>query len=101
MAELPAEGQHGDHRSRAILLAMPRSQPVPQFVITGGPAAGLAPLRQRLRSGERTGLIAQNVQVMFKVEHMLTAAMAAFVASDQTASVPDLDMQGTDARFHP
>src|SRR5690349_21966682 len=101
MAELLAERQHRDHRAGAVLLAMPLSQLRPQLVVAGGPATGRAPLRQRLRPGKRAGFLAQHVEIMLKVEHMLAAAVTAFVAGNQPPGVPDLDMQWMDPRFHP
>ena len=38
---------------------------------------------------------------MLEIEHMLAAAVTAFVAGDQMAGVPDLDMQRIHPRFHP
>jgi len=38
---------------------------------------------------------------MLEIQHMLATAMAAFVASNQAASVPNLDMQRMHPRFHP
>jgi hypothetical protein len=101
MAKLPPQRQHRHHGARAVLLAVPHLQPVPQFVVTGGPATGFTPLRQRLGPGERARLVAQHVEVMFEIQHMLAAAVAAFVAGNQAASVPDFDMQRMHTRFHP
>jgi hypothetical protein len=56
---------------------VPRSQPIPQFVIAGGPTTGRAPLHQRLGPSERAGFVAQNVKVMLEIEHMLAVAVAA------------------------
>jgi hypothetical protein len=38
---------------------------------------------------------------MLEIQHMLAAAVAPFVAGNLTASVPNLDMQWIDPRFHP
>jgi hypothetical protein len=38
---------------------------------------------------------------MLKIEHMLAAAVTAFVAGNQPPGMPDLDMQRMDPRFHP
>ena len=38
---------------------------------------------------------------MLEIQHMLTAAVTAFVAGNQPPGVPDLDMQRMDPRFHP
>ncbi len=100
-AEFPPQRQHRNHGAGAILLAMPLFQPIPQLIVAGGPATGLAPLRQWFRSGERTRFLARHIKVMLEIKHMLTAAMAAFVAGNQVASVPDLDVQRMNTRFHP
>jgi hypothetical protein len=101
MIKLAPQRQHRHHRTGAILLAVPRSQPVPQFVVAGGPATGRAPLRQRPGPGERAGLMAQDVQVMLEIQHMLAAAVTALVAGDQATCVPDLDMKRMHTRFYP
>ena len=101
LAEFPPQRQHRHHGAGAVLLAVPLFQPIPQLIVTGGPATGLAPLRQWFRSGEGTRFLAQHIKVMLEIEHMLTAAMAAFVAGNQAASVPDLDVQRMNTRFHP
>ena len=80
---------------------MPRSQPVPQFVVAGGPATRRAPLRQWRGPGEGAGLVTQNVQVMLEIEHVLAAAVAALVAGNQAAGVPDLDVQRIHPCLHP
>jgi hypothetical protein len=38
---------------------------------------------------------------MLEIKHMLAAAMAAIVAGNQAASVPDLDTQRMHTRLHP
>jgi hypothetical protein len=38
---------------------------------------------------------------MFQIKHMLAAAVTAFMAGNQAASMPDFDMQRMDTRFHP
>jgi hypothetical protein len=56
---------------------MPRSHPVPQFNVTGGSATGFTPLRQRLRSAEPAGFVAEHVQVMLEIQHMRMLARPA------------------------
>src|ERR1700712_558039 len=99
MAELLAQSEHLHHGAGAVLLAVPRLQPVPEFIVADWPATGRAPLRQRLGSGKRARLVAQHIEIMLEIQHMLAAAVTAFVAGDQTASMPDLDMQRMHPRF--
>src|ERR1700712_2716306 len=101
MAELLAQSEHLHHGAGAVLLAVPRLQPVPEFIVADWPATGRAPLRQRLGSGKRARLVAQHIEIMLEIQHMLAAAVTAFVAGDQTASMPDVDMQRMHPRFHP
>src|ERR1700712_2411706 len=100
MAELLAQSEHLHHGAGAVLLAVPRLQPVAEFIVADWPATGRAPLRQRLGSGKRARLVAQHIEIMLEIQHMLAAAVTAFVAGDQTASMPDLDMQRMHPRFH-
>ena len=56
---------------------------------------------QRLRPCQRARLVAQHIEVMLEIEHMLAAAVTALVTGDQATGLPDLDVQRMDARFHP
>ena len=96
-----AQRDHRHHGAGAVLLAVPGLQPIPEFVVAGGPATRLAPLRQRLGPGECTGLVAQHIEVMLQIKHMLAAAVTTLVAGNPPTGVPDLHMQRMDARFHP
>ena len=55
-AELPSQSQHRHHRPGAVLLAVPRAQPIPQCVVAGRPATRRAPLRQRRGPAKAPGL---------------------------------------------
>ena len=92
MAKLPAQRQHRHHGASAVLLAVPRPQPIPQLIVAGRPTTGLTPLRQWLRSGQRARFVAQHIEVMLEIEHMLATAVATFVAGNLTTAMPDLDM---------
>ena len=95
-------GRHDSHHGAgAVLLAMPGQQPCPELVVAGRPATGLAPLRQRLGPGKRARLVAQHVEVVLQVQHVLAAAMAALVSRHPVAGMPKLDMQRFGARLHP
>jgi hypothetical protein len=96
-----AESQHRNHRAGAVLLAVPLVQLRPQLVVAGGPATGRAPLRQWLRAGKCAGLLAQHVEIMLQIQHILAAAVTALVTGNQPPGVPDLDVQRMDPRFHP
>jgi hypothetical protein len=52
----------------------------------GGGIGRRAPLRQRFRPSEPAGLVAQFVEVILKIEDMLTVAVTAFVARDRRAA---------------
>ncbi len=43
--------------------------------------------------GERTRLVAQDVEIMLEVQHVLAPPIAALVTRHSVARVPDLDMQ--------
>ena len=101
MAELASQHHHGHHGAGAVLLAMPGLQPIPEFVVTGRPTPSLAPLLQRLGSGQRARLVAEHIKVVLKVQHLLAAAVTALVARNPLSRVPDLDVQRVHARFHP
>jgi hypothetical protein len=79
MTKLLAQCQHANHRAGAVLLAVPLAQLRPQVIVADRPAARRAPLRQRLRPGKRARLVAQHVEIMLKIKHMLAAAVTALV----------------------
>ena len=63
----------------ALLLAVPCAEPAPQHVITVGPAACRTPLRQRFGAGECPRFVAQHLEIMLEVEHVLAPLMATLV----------------------
>ena len=79
VSELSAELHHRQHGAGAVLPAMPIAEPVPQAVEGGRPAPGLPPLIEGLRTGEGARLMAQHVEVVIEVQHMLATPIAAFV----------------------
>src|ERR1700688_1103109 len=72
--------QQTDHLLRARCLAKPLVQSLPEAVIAGGPSPQPAPLLQRLAAGQRPWLVLQYVQVVFQVEHLLAAPVAALMS---------------------
>ena len=90
----PAQLEQPDHRLRPGLAPVALDQRLPEAVVARRPAAELAPLLQRLAPGERAGLALQHVEVVLEVQDLLVAAVAALVAGDPLALVPDLDVRG-------
>jgi hypothetical protein len=45
--------------------------------------------------------VAKHIEVMLEIQHMLAAAVAPFLAGNQEASVPNLDIQLMDPCFDP
>ena len=45
--------------------------------------------------------MAQHVEVVLQIQHMLAMTVAAFVSGNRSATMPDLDMQRTNPRLHP
>src|SRR4028119_686700 len=69
--------------------------------MSGEPAPVLAPLLQWPGSGQGARLMAQHIQVVLEVQHLLAAAVAALVAGNPPPALPDLDMQRMHPRLHP
>ena len=92
-----AELQEADHRPGAGRPALPRLEPRPELVITGGPAALGAPLRERRRPGQGTRLVHEHVQVMLEIEDLLLPAVAAGMGREALPVMPDLHPGRVDA----
>src|SRR5271166_5106108 len=91
MPMLAYQTQHLDHLAGAALLAVPTDQFGQQAIITLRPQPALPPRRQRLRSDECSRLTLQHVEIVFEIEHLLMAFVAALVAGEAATFVPDLD----------
>ena len=92
MTVRPNQAQHLNHLARAAGLAMPMNQFPKQPIITLRPQSPLAPRGQWLRADQRTRLAFQHVQIMFEIEHLLAAFVAALVAGDAAALIAYFDM---------
>src|ERR1017187_4015797 len=68
---------------------MSASQLFEQSMVTLRPQSAFPPLCERLRSDERAGLSLQHPKIMFQVENLLLPLVAALVARDAAALVPD------------
>jgi hypothetical protein len=101
VTKLAAHLDHFHHRTGAVLLAVSGTQPLPKLIVASRPPPRLPPLRQRFGASERARLMSEHIEIVFEIEHVLTALMAALVPRDLAAAVPDLDMRRTDAHLHP
>src|ERR1700730_14026368 len=99
VAELAAHADERYHGPGPSLPALPLGQPAPQPVVTLRPPALSSPLCQRRRSAQRAGLPVQHFEVVFQIEDLLQTAVAALVAGDPVAVVPELDRGGGDPRL--
>src|SRR5450432_3275786 len=72
----------------------------PDLVQALRPPSGLPPLLQWRRSGHRARLLFQHVEIMFQVENLVTATVAALMPRDAFAIVLDIDARGPDASGH-
>jgi hypothetical protein len=82
MPMLPYQTQHLDHLAGAARFTMSINQLCEQPIVTLGPQPTRPPCGQRFRADERTRFAFQHVQIMFEIEHLLAAFVAALVASD-------------------
>jgi hypothetical protein len=57
----------------AVFRAMPGKQPMPKFIVASGPTSSLTPLYQRLGPGKRTRFVAQHVEVVLQIQHVLAS----------------------------
>ncbi len=91
--------QQLDHRPRARLLGHAAPSALPQPVETLRPAPALPPLLQRRRTGQRSRLSLQHVQVMLQIQHLLVAPEAALVPRHALPLVPDLHIGRQQSRL--
>ncbi len=82
-----------DHLTRALLLTVATIQSPPHFVIACRPSSLLTPPCQRRRAGQSARFALKNIQVMFQLQYLLHAAVAALVTRHPLALVPDLNLQ--------
>jgi hypothetical protein len=86
--------QQFDHLPRIVLAAVPRIQRLPEPVEGFGLAPRLVPLHQGRRTGQRSGLALQHIQVVLQIEHLLLAAGAAFMPGHAPAFMTQFDPSG-------
>src|SRR5208282_6735973 len=75
--------------ARATLLSVSANQLFKQSIVTLRPQSAFPPRRERLRSDERARLSLQHVEIVFQVENLLLALVAALVTRDAAACVPN------------
>ena len=80
--------QDRDHLACPGLLAQSANQPLPESVVTGGPATHLTALLQGFGSGHCAGLMLEHIQVVLQVEHLLLFVITSFVPADALVVVP-------------
>lgn len=87
-----AQHQDLDHRPCSGLLALALADSGPEAVVAGRPAALAAALFERRRPRQSSRLLLEHIEVVFQIQHMQEAAMAAFMPRYGAASVPDLNV---------
>ena len=99
VAELAAHAEERNHGSRSTLASMFLVHQLPELVIAFGPAALCSPLRQRLRSAQRTGLAFEHFEIVFQIEDLLRPLITALVLRDPHTVLPELNHAGVDASW--
>ena len=95
-----AQDQQIDHGPRAVLRAASLFQPVPHLIETRRPPTLRPPLLQRRRTGQRSRLLAQHIQVMLlQVQHLLLLPEATFMPRHAGSLIPDLHMRRVHLRL--
>ena len=76
---LAAQQQNIDHRARSRLPALPLPQHLPKAIEACRPTSLRSPLLKRRRTGQRSWLLRQCLQIVLQIQNLLMSIEAAFL----------------------